>query len=748
MPATPMGSSQKTLLRLAAILMVLLAALALWLAANKAAPNQAGSTLPPPVSLAASGAVKIRVEREGVYAIAEADFRRLGLDPERLESSNLRLSWRGRNLPTWTEKSAAGIEYLFYAATPSSPYSREDIYWLTWGGETPAWLVDENSTAPEESLEILQATHLIPSVNTGEDNVVFYEIVIEEQTNYFPQVESGDRFMWKSMAAPAAEEFTLVLEHLNTAGSLEAELHVELWASTEARIEPDHAMNVLVNGNVAANQTWDGRGRQRFSIKFPASYLKEGENTIRIELPGVPDVAADLVHLDRIVVYYPGMLAKELEQVVFWGSGAVLTLDESDGDVLLLDITEPLSAIALESQPAESGGQQKVETQAGRRYLALRKGEAYAAPQAELPQWTPDLRDPALAVDYIVVGPADLLDPLKALMELRQQQGLTTLMVEDRQVYDQFGYGYPEPDAIQAFLSYAYREWPRAGSDAGLRFVLLVGDATYDPRRYLSSEQANRLPTYLVDTVFGGQTATDVGFVQFNDDPWPDVAVGRLPAQTAQQITDYVDKVLRYEQDLAQNAGSFSVRAVADGQEASFALDAGEFLKLFPESASTDLYSPAAGAEGANQKVRDIFRDGGTIVAYFGHGSVNMWGKDRLFTVEDVAALEAQSQYPIVLNLTCLTGLFTHPKAESLAEALLWKANAGAVAVLAPSSLTLPLDQTFLSHPLARAFSAEQSSTLGEMHLSARRQIPVGTQGSMDVMLTFMLFGDPAIVIK
>ncbi len=125
-----------------------------------------------------------------------------------------------------------------------------------------------------------------------------------------------------------------------------------------------------------------------------------------------------------------------------------------------------------------------------------------------------------------------------------------------------------------------------------------------------------------------------------------------------------------------------------------------------------------------------------------------MWGKDKLFTVEDVLTLADNQSPPVVVNMTCLTGLFTHPKAESLAEVMLWKADGGAVALLAPSSLTLPGDQSYLSDALVDALFSNPDARLGEIHLNARRQVPSDSSGALDVMNTYMLFGDPALHVQ
>ena len=103
------------------------------------------------------------------------------------------------------------------------------------------------------------------------------------------------------------------------------------------------------------------------------------------------------------------------------------------------------------------------------------------------------------------------------------------------------------------------------------------------------------------------------------------------------------------------------------------------------------------------------------------------------------------AELPLVINMTCLTGLFTHPKVQSLTETLLWKPDGGAVAVLAPTSLTLSTDQGFLSQALADALLKDRSARLGDVFLQAQRSIPNTDAGSQDVLQTFLLFGDPAL---
>jgi hypothetical protein len=299
-----------------------------------------------------------------------------------------------------------------------------------------------------------------------------------------------------------------------------------------------------------------------------------------------------------------------------------------------------------------------------------------------------------------------------------------------------------DPQAIQVFLRFAVNHWK-----VSPKYVLLVGDSSYDFYGYQTSVEKEFLPTVMVDTVFGGQTGSDVAMAQIDDDVWPDLAIGRVPARNIRQVETFVKKTLQYEQVNSSSSPNPSILAVADGQEAIFSADAERFLEQFPDDYKTILVAPDPGIESTNQQIAKEIEVGQILTAYFGHGSINMWGKDSLFTTEDSARLTNFDQLPVILNFTCLTGLFTHPNEESLAESLLFNPNGGAVAVLAPTSPTLPTDQSFLSNAFVDAMILQSKTRLGDIILYAWREVPTNSNSAVDVMQTFLLFGDPALKI-
>jgi hypothetical protein len=224
-----------------------------------------------------------------------------------------------------------------------------------------------------------------------------------------------------------------------------------------------------------------------------------------------------------------------------------------------------------------------------------------------------------------------------------------------------------------------------------------------------------------------------------------DIYVGRVPARSSQQVRTFVEKNIRNEKQQLAAKPHLNILAVADGEGETFSDEAQGFLNLFPEAYQTQLFAPSAGVTGANKQIIDYINQGYMLIGYFGHGSINMWGKDRLFSSEDISKLTNGNIFPLFVNMTCLTGLFTHPKVDSLAEGLLWYPNGGAVAVLAPTSLTLPLDQSYLYRALIQGYLDAPDKSIGELLQQARVEMSVNNnnQSTEDVMLTFLFFGDP-----
>lgn len=653
--------------------------------------------------------IKLLVVDEGIIAVKPAEIGWGGVD-----LATVRVKHDGVALPTWID----GGTLHFYAPISPTRYMSETVFWLE-RGDQPGAQISEQPIAPHNDVGLID--HYTATLRVEENHV------------YSPQAKDSDRWFWAQLPAPITRTIPFTL---TAPVDAPARLTIDVWANTEAPTAVDHIYRVLLNDQLLGEFAWDGQGPHTIEADVPAGTLHDGANTATLVLPGVQDVTADITFLNWIELDYPRAFAAQDDRLVFDSPGGLHPLSGFSGPIDVFDVTQSdrITRTHLNAAGSFAG-------EAGHRYWAVGP-QGYRSGRAEAAQLTPNLRATNNAVAYLAIGPLDLLGPLQPLLEWRAAQGLRTMAVPVEAIYDQFSAGRVDPEAIRSFLRYAAQQWT-----VKPQYVLLVGDASYDTLNYTPPRQANRVPTFLVQTVFGGETASDVGFAQLDEDEKPDVAIGRVPAREAEQVRTFVEKTIAYERNAPAGEWRSHVLAVADGQDASFRNEAQRFLDQFTAGYEKTLVNPPAGAAQANAEIVNDLNAGNVFVGYFGHGSVTQWGKDNLFTVKDSATLQNGDRLPVIINMTCLTGLFTHPKVQSLTEALLWKADGGAVAVLAPTSLTLTSDQSFLSKALVQAYLNDRTARLGDVFLRAQRDVPVQDEGTQDVLRTFLLFGDPALKV-
>ncbi len=666
---------------------------------------------------------KLVIAQEGLYGFTLRDV--FGSNGDNINPSKIQLTHKGEPVPLWVSTNDNDQTlFRFWGTAPDNLYTRGSIYLLK--------VLDGTSTSKLGAIPeaIITTNH---SKNAVIQTTFLSSVYLEENEIYSPHAPLNDAWFWKLIGAPGKVEFPI-----EVVGLIPGQFHatLDLWSNTAALINPDHHITIAVNEVVICEDLWDGSGTYEAKCTFSTEILQSGKNILSIQLPGIKDVPAEALYINKIRLEYPKALNMNEDGLLFTANADLVKILNIDNSIDLFDITDPYQAEWITSgKPDEN----IFGTISGHQYLAVNSDNYQPVTIA------PAIADTSLSntagADYLVVGDEDLIKAALPLIKHRAAQGLTTLSVPINEIFDLYGYGYPDPTAVQMFISHT-QTW-----DIKPRYILLLGDASYDPRGYIASSEKNRLPTFFTLTEYGGYTATDIPFVDINDDKLPDIAIGRIPAETPDQLKIAVNKIIKYETGRPTNQWASRVLLIADGQESEFLLEAKAFLTSIPSTYSVDIFSPSAGTINNNTNIIDKINNGQGLIVYFGHGSIQMWGKDQLFSVNDIGLLNNNTKLPIVINMTCLTGLFTHPTIESLSEAFLWSENGGAAAVLAPTSLTLPSDQSFLSNALANYIFINNTERLGDAVLASWKSIPAG-QGRDEVLNTFLLLGDPALMIQ
>ena len=344
-------------------------------------------------------------------------------------------------------------------------------------------------------------------------------------------------------------------------------------------------------------------------------------------------------------------------------------------------------------------------------------------------------------VEYLIVTHPDFRDAAERIAQLKRAEGLKTAIAETDNIYDQLSGGVVDARAIQALVRQAAKKSGR------LDYVLLLGDDSFDPNDYTATGAKSFVPSlYARDSGFGRVPAENL-YADLNDDGAPDLAIGRLPAQTPAEADAYAEKVSRQTALLARSFGrlSFVVDNPRQG-DAPFRAEAEDMAGVIGAPAATPFADLGDGAAAARAGLLSAWQDGAMITSYFGHGGPEIWADEAVLSVYDVQTLGAALKPSLVLMWACESQWYQYLWGPSLGEALLQVPDGGAVASFGPAGTTPPARKRALYDKLYRELRSNQA-TLGEMIRRAKAGVIAENPGAREVNDGFNLLGDPALKV-
>jgi hypothetical protein len=336
---------------------------------------------------------------------------------------------------------------------------------------------------------------------------------------------------------------------------------------------------------------------------------------------------------------------------------------------------------------------------------------------------------PAAAPDAAVVCPEAFRAALGPWLEYRTGQGHEVAVLSS------------EDSALEI-----RRRIRRAAEGGRLRFVVLVGDA--DPAMFDDpSVRARCVPVCWarseINASLGGEwhIGTDNWYADLDDDGVPELAVGRLTADTPGELARMLEKTVAYERcadfgpwrrklNFVAGVGGFGPltdlvletaarRFLTENIPPAYALS-----MTYANWASPYCPDPRRFHAAAIQRLNE----GCQFWIYLGHGY--HLGLDQVRAPDgnypilestDAAALDCRRGAPVALLLSCYAGAFDAYE-DCLAEELL-RARGGPVAVLAASRMAMPYGMAVLGTELAAECFQSRRETLGEAILEAKRRL-------------------------
>lgn len=679
----------------------------------------------------AGDTAKISVTKQGLYyldASKTSTFFGVSISDAKtmIKQNSLTVSNHGQKVAYLPAEGNSGI--YFFGEGIDSNYTNENIYWLGKGkGQQMMYIGGHGPT-------LLGNGTFSDKIHAEEDLSLAAEL--------FTNLDS-DFWAWDYVIGGYApydvKNFPIKTKGV-AAGSSNAVLTVNLQGFTSTQ----HHVIISLNGQQIGEGQWVGNISRTLVFNFPQTLLSEGVNTVQVNAVLDNGVPYSIFYVDSFDLTYQRLYRADADSLLFKGNGnQIVTVQGfTNPQIMVFDVTNPRNpAFNTATTIGGTAGNYHVSlvpAMPDATYLAISPNAAITNMNAAAD--TPsNLSSRDNRADYIVIAPKELANAAQNLANYRQSKGFVSKVVLLEDIMDEFNYGISSPEAIHAFLSYAYQNWSMPP-----KYVVLAGDGSYDYKNNLGFGE-NLIPLMLSVTPFGIFPSDNL-FADTDGDHVPEMAVGRLPVSTSQELQNILNKIISYEStpnsriillsDNADDGGNFP----ADSDYiASFIPPQNQVVKVY-------LYDPS-NIDTVRQTLLNEMNNGAFLMNYFGHAGYDLLAYEALLSISNLGSLNNLNGLPVITAMTCLVGMYGLPGHDTLTEALVLKSNGGAVAVLSPTGLSYNFLARVLDEEFFKAAFESSGTILGDVILNALQEYS-NREGSLYMLDIYNLLGDPALRLR
>lgn len=724
-----------------------------------------------------SNTLKIDYTKAGVYQIAYEDF--VNSDVEgpftNIPTNQWRLYYKNNEIPLEIHSSNGSFgpgDYIrFHAPFKKELESKKNQLILS-----PVQLMtSDNLPKRIEEIDVDPAEQVASSEALPE-----FTQVIEKNLKFIDGVtlnDDLDHFFYADLVNyPGMDTLNVAVTlpeiDVTSSTDVQVKFHVRGRLSMSG-LAYKHHVAFSLGDTIIEYAEFEENERQVLSFRIPANQFVNGINNLKMKVLGTftPTNENDFVLVDKVEIIYRGFKngTSNLNTFSIDDLAQVHRLDSfPHGEIHGYDITNPLEPkkmVNIKMTPDNNGGFDAhfyVDDESdneGKKYYSILGNQSFLKPTslALNSGLTESLKNSSNRADLIVYGNSNLISALQDLIDRRISQGLDVVTVTPEQVYSEFSYGVASSNALKDFMNTALSNW-----DKSPKYLLILGDGTYDPTDYntgalipslRSALERSTIPAPLIAGRFI-DFSSDNFFVSSANSHLPKLAVGRLPTNDPNKIRAYVNKIQKFED--GESAPTTNMRSISFFADQ----DLGDYERF--NEHSRNMMSAATGFNNVlfdrlelgskaltKEKIKSEFNAGPLIISLMGHGAFDRFGDD-IFNVND-AKLLSNSILPIVANWNCESAYFydANNSYKSLAEELIFNPNGGAIVYMGSTTQTTPPAQA----KLALNFFSQLSSTVikpwegirfGELLYHAK--IGVGDNlYEKDIVNSFSIIGDPSL---
>lgn len=736
-----------------------------------------------------SHGIRIEVSIDGIYSISSSDLISMGIPIDRIPSRTFRLFNKGKELPIYISNSQRDhlssddfiLFYGRYLRGKSSEYeqfSNTNVYWLTWG-QTAGSRVAEISGERQKSLtdytnsDLIKAVQFYDTVHFEKDTDIRYlgnidDAPIEELFDPPDADTSLDNWYWGFIGEEELTTYQITVPSPAASGLARMQISFTGLSSLDS-VKNDHQVRILLNNNPVGNNNvanWDGQRSFLFtSDTFSVTQLKSGVNVISFLCPsrGYIDRSA----LNWIRLEYNRNYQAVNDRIEFKNStdgiGATVEyqLNGFTSDQLELWDIKQNRFFTNFTVFKGSGNQRNTFTIAfqdsvshNTTYFAQAKAHRLS-PSLMIPDTIRTDWDKLAGYQYIVISVDSFKTELEPLLQLHNSRGLSAAFVSIDDIYNYFSGGIRDPESIRAFIQYLFS----ISGSSPPRYLLLGGDTSHDLDK--KNRDRNIIPTRLSRIPGWGPAAIDSYFATvWGNDNFPDLYVGRFPAQDRSQMRIMVEKTIRYIKTPQRGFWRDNMLLLGGGEAEFSRFNEESIREIIRQKMNITRIEADSGSRfykdgsTASKMIADRINAGVFLINFNGHGGGNIWSDNNFFGYKDLSRLYNgqwgnSGHLPFVFSFTCLTGFFESVYYRSLGEEFLRNSPHGCIGFYGASAYTSLRGNLIMNKIMLETAFDGQIETIGELidFCEMSMLVRYGSQ-YLPLVRQYNLLGDPALPWK
>ncbi|RLD62664.1 MAG: hypothetical protein DRI95_12800, partial [Bacteroidetes bacterium] len=662
--------------------------------------------------------LKLGVFHDGIYRLHMSDLESKGISVQSINPKTFRLLLKGEEVPIWVDGeddlSFDESDHIEFAGVRnmgghhreisnfSKPYNEylgrytdTTVYWLTWDGidgqrveisfgddvianDTLDYYSNITHYEQNKTFDFSCASLVRREMPYWIENKTWHEgnlnVGIRNSSFLVTDVYSNKSFKMfvklQDYASNISTNAHLITLGLNSSGIWSDSTYIDKYEQVVLSLERNS--NLLNPGNNAFNinsipteATLNACIFDWYEIEYPR-YLKPFNDSLNFAFPFIDSEVERVVKLQDINTDYYSLWK-------YGNSYKKYNVSKINGEVVFADTIKNNDKFTFIDE------------------LKISTPKIYYAKQFE------NLRGAQHKADYIAITHSKFKSKTDEYSQfISQSYGLDTEVILIDNIYDEFSYGFFNPEAIQDFLKATHTYW----QDPKPQNVVLIGGATYDyygNRFYASEKIKERVINYVPSF---GASVSDNWFVSWDTTGAyiPQMNLGRIPVRTNEEFDWYFEKHRNYltqeYDDWNKHYLFFSGGKLTNQSELDLLRETNQFLidtytLPAPIGGKTDHFyktnNPTTNFGPYSQEyIQKSIDNGGLFISYIGHSGTQTW--DNSITHPSQLKND-QDRYPIVTDFGCSTCRFAEPDVVSFSQLFTLDSEGQSLAYVGNSSL-------------------------------------------------------------